>query len=78
MIPQTAVYPKGGSIMEPRKIDTPMECQSGSQDSPSRPPERKRRFQIVKLEERIAPSRGGKGSNNGCNSFCCTGVHRTF
>ena len=42
--------------------------------------ERKRRFQIVKLEERIAPSKGGKGTHNcgygctgpkGCVTGCC-------
>ena len=26
--------------------------------------EKKRRFQLVKLEERIAPGRGGKGTHN--------------
>ena len=37
-----------------------------------RQPERKRRFQIVKLEERIAPSKGGNGgqsNGNGCNHY---------
>ena len=38
--------------------------------------ERKRRFQIVKLEERIAPGGGnGKHSDNGCHTHrftaCC-------
>jgi hypothetical protein len=28
------------------------------------PPARGRRFRIVKLEERIAPKKGGKGTNN--------------
>ena len=45
-----------------------------------RPEEKPRRFRIVKLEERIAPSKGGKGTNNcpsvnltGCPSLCtCT------
>jgi hypothetical protein len=27
----------------------------------------RRRFQIEKLEERIAPKKGGKGSNNTCS-----------
>jgi len=31
-----------------------------------RPDEKKKRFRIVKLEERIAPSKGGKGTNNTC------------
>jgi hypothetical protein len=55
MLTQTAVYPKGGSVMEPRKIETPVQSQAEGQTSPPRHPERKRRFQIVKLEERIAP-----------------------
>jgi hypothetical protein len=38
--------------------------------------ERARRFRIVKLEERIAPSQGGNGSNNcpsanTCNTCTC-------
>jgi len=41
--------------MEPRKIEAPVESRGEGQTSPPRPPERKRRFQIVKLEERIAP-----------------------
>ena len=43
--------------------------------------EKQKRFRIVKLEERIAPSKGGNGGNshgNGCNktlwcTFGCTG-----
>ncbi len=38
-----------------------------------------KRFRIAKLEKRIAPSKGGKGSNNTCNggntcvdcTICC-------
>jgi hypothetical protein len=41
--------------MEPRQIETPVEPRDEGQTSPPRQPERKRRFQIVKLEERIAP-----------------------
>ena len=38
-----------------------------------------KRFRIVKLEERIAPSKGGKGTNNTCacgtvNVLTCPGV----
>ena len=29
---------------------------------------KRKRFRIVKLEERIAPSKGGNGTNNGCYS----------
>jgi len=44
--------------MEPRKIETPVEVRIEGQTSPPRQAERKRRFQIVKLEERIAPGLG--------------------
>ena len=67
MIPQTAAYPKGGSVMEPRKIETPVESCSEGQTLLHRQPERKCRFQIVKLEERIAP---GGGNGNGSNFDC--------
>ena len=55
--------------MEPRKIETPVQPRGEGEPAPPRPPERKRRFQIVKLEERIAPAVGGNGSNQpfGCN-----------
>jgi len=32
-----------------------------------KPPALKKRFQIVKLEERIAPRGGGNSHGNGCN-----------
>jgi hypothetical protein len=41
--------------MEPRKIETPVQPRGEGQTSPPRQPERKRRFQLIKLEERIAP-----------------------
>jgi hypothetical protein len=47
--------------MEPRQFEKSAESRGEVQASPPRPPERKRRFQIVKLEERIAPN--GKGSD---------------
>jgi hypothetical protein len=43
--------------MEPRKIEKPVESRGEGQTAPPRPPQRKRRFQIVKLEERIAPAK---------------------
>ena len=47
---------------EPRKEERPAEPRKELT-------ERKRRFQIVKLEERIAPGGGhGNGSNYGCGS----------
>jgi hypothetical protein len=56
--------------MEPRKIETSVESRSEGQTSPHRQPERNRRFQIVKLEERIAPSRGGSGVQFACTASC--------
>src|SRR5207302_9856347 len=52
---------KGGSTMEPRQSEKSLESRSEVPTSASRQPERKRRFQIVKLEERIAPGKGGNG-----------------
>jgi hypothetical protein len=53
--------------MEPRQSEKSLESRSEVPTSASRHPERKRRFQIVKLEERIAPGGGhGNGSNLGC------------
>jgi hypothetical protein len=59
--------------MEPRKFGTPLESDGKGQTSPPGPPQRKRRFQIIKLEERIAPGGGhGKGSNATCEQvFTC-------
>jgi len=45
--------------MEPRQFEKSAESRGEVQASPPRPQERKRRFQIVKLEERIAPGGGG-------------------
>jgi hypothetical protein len=47
--------------MEPRKSEKPVESRGEGQTSPPRPEERKRRFRIVMLEERIAPTGGGRG-----------------
>jgi hypothetical protein len=53
--------------MEPRKQDL-------EQTQEPRPDEKPRRFRIVKLEERIAPSKGGNGTNNCPNrsGYCYT------
>jgi hypothetical protein len=48
--------------MEPRLIETSVESRGEGQTSPTCPPERKRRFQIVKLEERITPGQVGYDS----------------
>jgi hypothetical protein len=62
--------------MEPRQFEKSEESRGEVQISPARQPERKRRFQIVKLEERIAPG-GGHGEHShpyGCgnNTKLCT------
>ena len=54
--------------MEPRQFEKSAESRGEVQASPPRPQERKRRFQIVKLEERIAP---GGGHGNGSNYYAC-------
>jgi hypothetical protein len=45
--------------MEPRQFEKSVESHGEVPISPARQPERKSRFQIVKLEERIAPGGGG-------------------
>jgi hypothetical protein len=58
--------------MEPRKTEPPVESRSESQSSPPRQQERKRRFQVIKLEERIAPGRGnGTGYGFSCPPGHC-------
>jgi hypothetical protein len=58
--------------MEPRPSEKPVESQGEGQTAPHRPPERKQRFRIVKLEERIAPSHGsGNGTQTSCNNTHC-------
>jgi hypothetical protein len=56
--------------MEPRKLETPVESRGEGQSSPPRQPERKRRFQIVKLEERIAPGGGNTGGRTNAHRGC--------
>ena len=46
--------------MEPRQSEKSVESRGEGLASPTRQPERKRRFQIVKLEERIAPGGGNR------------------
>jgi hypothetical protein len=55
--------------MEPRKIEKPVESRGEGQTAPPRQPERKRRFQIVQLEERIAPNKGGISPHDGSFGF---------
>jgi hypothetical protein len=52
--------------MEPRKSEKPVESGSEGQTSQPRQPEPKRRFQIVKLEERLAPNKSGHTANGYC------------
>jgi len=61
--------------MEPREPEKPLESRGEGQTSPPRPEERKRRFRIVKLEERIAPRNDGDtGHTKLCTITCyfCT------
>ena len=46
--------------MEPRRSEKSVESRGEGQAPPARQPDRKPRFRIVKLEERIAPG-GGNG-----------------
>ena len=65
--------------MEPRQIEKSVESRGEGQASPPRQPERKRRFQIVKLEERIAPGGGnGNGSNLSCGDPCHEHQYRGY
>jgi hypothetical protein len=59
--------------MEPHKSDKAVESDGQGQPAPCRPDKRKRRFKVIKLEERIAPGGGhGNGSNATCgNAFTC-------
>jgi hypothetical protein len=59
--------------MEPRKIEKPVELRDEGQTSPLSQPQRKRRFQIVKLEERIAPAQGGNGGGGPHSGKCVPG-----
>ena len=56
--------------MEPGKTEKPVDSRGEAQTSPLRQPERKRRFQIIKLEERIAPCNEHKYTGC-CNSHGC-------
>jgi hypothetical protein len=49
--------------MEPHREEPQRAPPPGAERKP-------KRFRIVKLEERIAPSKGGKGSNNSCAPNC--------
>jgi hypothetical protein len=64
--------------MEPHREENQKAPQTGAERKP-------KRFRIVKLEERIAPSKGGNGTNNcvnasqpcphthgACNSYLCS------
>jgi hypothetical protein len=61
--------------MEPRKSEEPLQARGEGQASPSPQPARKRRFQIVKLEERIAPRPGPLNKSN--NHLHCGSGGRT-
>ena len=50
--------------MEPHREEQPKAPEAGAEPKP-------KRFRIVKLEERIAPSKGGQGTHNHCLSTTC-------
>jgi hypothetical protein len=49
--------------MEPRKDESQKAPEPRKEEK-----QRKRRFQIVKLEERIAPAKGGNGTHKWCHN----------
>ena len=49
--------------MEPRKDESQKVPEPRKEEK-----QRKRRFQIVKLEERIAPGKGGNGTHKWCHN----------
>jgi hypothetical protein len=68
---------KGGSVMEPRH-EGPKDKVPRTEEKEAKP----RRFRIVKLEERIAPGKGGNGNGStschpdlGCSGTSCRGPH---
>jgi hypothetical protein len=61
--------------MEPRSPEEPLESRDEDQSSSSRPPERQRRFRIVKLEERIAPGAVGFAANTDHFDKCSGPTH---
>jgi hypothetical protein len=58
--------------MEPRQFEKSAKSRGEVQILPARQPERKRRFQIVKLEERIAPGHTGSVSPHTHQTRNCT------
>jgi hypothetical protein len=55
--------------MEPQNDRTPPEPPQPA----GPPPAPKKRFRFVKLEERIAPQKGGNGTHNGCGGSSNSG-----
>jgi hypothetical protein len=62
--------------MEQRQPEKPTVSQGTSQSVPQCPETRKRRFQILKLEERIAP--GGPARQTDCHKCFGTGHTTRF
>jgi hypothetical protein len=61
--------------MEPQKSAKSVDSRGERQTSQPRQPERKRRFQIVKLEERIAPAAAYPHGPTSCRK--CYGTAQT-
>ena len=57
--------------MEPRRE----EQQKAPEPSAERKP---KRFRIVKLEDRIAPNKGGHGTHNTCGDPCLSVFYRCY
>ena len=63
--------------MEPRQFEESLGSRGEGQASPTRQPDRKRRFRIIKLEERIAPGGGHAYSPHQTYQPKCTGLKLT-
>jgi hypothetical protein len=61
--------------MEPRQSEKSVESRGEGRASPTRQLERRRRFQIIKLEERIAPG-GGHGKGTASCGYGCGHSHK--
>jgi hypothetical protein len=51
--------------MEPNREEQQKALEPGATPKP-------KRFRIIKLEERIAPIKGGGGTNNTCGAWSCS------
>jgi hypothetical protein len=54
--------------MEPHREEQQKALEPSAEPKP-------KRFRIVKLEERIAPSKGGNGTNHSCGAWTCANTY---